>query len=582
MLVELRRQVEDSLCDALRTAGYEADADDLGIEKPPEGVEAEIASSVAFELADGGDPTAVAEEISDAASAADFDLIGGVETQGPYVNFRASEAYLVRTLEEAQDEAYPTLPEKDEKVLLEHTSANPTGPLHVGRARNPIIGDSLARVLRAAGYDVEVEYYVNDMGRQVATITWALEEFDEQDVADIDEAHDKPDHDVVRYYRRANELLEGEEGEEEAERVEREIDALLRALEDGDEAALELVGDAVDRCLEGQLQSLERVGASYDEFVRESEFVLDGSVDDVAQRLKDDTRSYEEDDAYALDLSDHGIEKELVFLRGDGTSLYTTRDLAHHIDKFERCDRAINVLGEDHKLQSEQLAAALDFLGYDRDPEAIFYSYVNLPEGKMSTREGTVVNTDDLLEEAVERARDEIQERAQDRDRDVESLEETAEAVGIGAVRYDIVARQPEKPITFRWEEALNFDGQHAPYVQYVGARASGILEKSDAEPVDDAETALDSLTTPEERALLRKVGEMSAVVDDAADELAPHRLATYSRELAECFNEFYRECPVIDADEGTERARLALVGASRVAIERSLGLVGVETPEAM
>jgi len=574
MLAELRRQVED----ALEATGYSGDSDGLGLEKPPEGVDADVASSVAFELADGGDPTAVADEIAEAVETEAYELVGSVSTQGPYVNFRASEKYFARVLESAQDEAYPEIPQKDEKVLLEHTSANPTGPLHVGRARNPIIGDSLGRLLRAAGYDVDVEYYVNDMGRQVATITWALEEFDEKDVADIEGERDKPDYDVVRYYRRANEFLEGEHGEKEAERAEREIDELLRALEDGDESALELVGEAVDRCLEGQLESLERLGASYDSFVRESEFVLDGSVDDIAERLKADARSYEEDDAHTIDLSDFGIEKDFFFNDTATTEIYTTRDLAYHLDKFERCDRAVNVLGEDHKLQSEQLGAALDVLGHDRDPEAIFYSYVNLPDGKMSTREGTVVNMDDLLDEAVERARGEIEDRAGDRDRDVKNVEETAEAVGIGAVRYDIVARQPEKPITFDWEEALNFDGQHAPYVQYVGARASGIIEKSDAEPTPDTS----ALTTPEERALLRKVGELSAVVGDAADELAPHRLATYSRELAEAFNEFYRECPVIGAGEETEGARLALVAASRVAIERSLGIVGVETPEAM
>ncbi|MGK2230596.1 MAG: arginyl-tRNA synthetase, partial [Methanobacteriota archaeon] len=210
-----------------------------------------------------------------------------------------------------------------------------------------------------------------------------------------------------------------------------------------------------------------------------------------------------------------------------------------------------------------------------------FYSFVSLPEGQMSTREGNVVNLDDLLDEAVERARAEIEKRADDRDRDVDEVEETARAVGIGAVRYDIVARQPQKSITFRWDEALNFDGQHAPYVQYVGARASGIGQKTDAKPADPSD-AVAELEAPEERALIRKIGELSAVVEDSADELAPHRLATYSRELAERFNEFYRDCPVMDADEDTKRARLALVTASRVAIERSLGLIGVETPEAM
>jgi arginyl-tRNA synthetase len=576
MLTELRTEVEDALSAALAEAGYDAEP---AIEDPPEGVDADLATPVAFKLP-GDDPTEVADEVATAVSLDGYPLVGSVETQGPYVNFRASDAYFGRVLEEARGDDYPNLPEREETVVLEHTSANPTGPLHIGRARNPIIGDSLARLLRAAGYDVTVEYYVNDMGRQVATISWALDEFDEDDVADL-EGREKGDHDVVRYYRRANEVLEGEHGDEYAERAEREIDELLQALEDGEEGALEHVGEAVDRCLEGQLESLERLGASYDDFVRESGFVLDGSVDGIASRLKADSRSYEEDEAHALDMSDWGIDKELVFLRADGTSLYTTRDIAYHIDKFERSDRAVDVLGEDHKLQAQQLAAALDVLGYDRDPEAIFYSYVNLPDGKMSTREGNVVNLDDLLDEAVERARDEIEKRAEDRDRDVDEVDETARAVGIGAVRYDIVARQPEKPITFRWEEALNFDGQHAPYVQYVGARASGILEKTDAEPAD-APDALESLDSPEERALLRKIGELSAVVEDAADELAPHRLATYSRELAESFNDFYRECPVMDADEDTKRARLALVAASRAAIERSLGLIGVETPEAM
>ncbi|MFP4188582.1 MAG: arginine--tRNA ligase [Halobacteriales archaeon] len=576
MLTELRDEVEEALRDALDAAGYDAEP---ALEDPPEGVDADLASAVAFKLP-GDDPTQVADEVADAVSLDAYPLVGAVETQGPYVNFRASDDYFERVLDTATGENYPTLPEKDETVVLEHTSANPTGPLHIGRARNPIIGDSLSRLLRAAGYDVTVEYYVNDMGRQVATITWALDEFDEEDVADL-EGREKGDHDVVRYYRRANEVLEGEHGDEYADRAEREIDELLQALEDGEESALEHVGEAVDRCLDGQLESLERLGASYDDFVRESRFVLDGTVDRVASRLRADARSYEEDDAHALDLTDWGIDKELVFLRGDGTSLYTTRDIAYHIDKFERSDRAVDVLGEDHKLQAQQLAAALDVLGYDRDPDSIFYSFVNLPEGQMSTREGNVVNIDDLLDEAVERARAEIEKRSEDRDRDVEEVNETARAVGIGAVRYDIVARQPEKPITFRWEEALNFDGQHAPYVQYVGARASGILEKTDADPAD-ASDALGSLDAPEERALLRKIGELSAVVEDAADELAPHRLATYSRELAERFNEFYRECPVLDADEDTKRARLALVAASRVAIERSLGLIGVETPEAM
>ncbi len=569
MLYGLRRDAASALEDALESLGH-GDLP-LRLEDPPEDVEAEVASAVAFQM--DGDPTEnaaeIAAEIGDAG-----DLVGAVEAQGPYVNFEPGDRYMQETLEAASEDGYPTLPEREESILLEHTSANPTGPLHVGRARNPIIGDSLARVLRKAGYPVEVEYYVNDVGRQVATITWALANVDESDLDDVE--RDKADHDVVRYYRRANEILEGEHGEEAMEDTEREIDSLLQGLEQGEDEAHEAVTEAVERCLDGQLETLERLNASYDSFVRESEFVLDGSVDDVADTLEDDPRCYDEGEALALDLSDEGIDKELVFRRADGTSLYTTRDVAYHLDKFERCDRAVNVLGEDHKLQARQLDAALDAVGEERSPENIFYSYVNLPEGKMSTREGTVVDVDDLLDEAVELAREEIEERSGDRERDVEDVEETAAAVGVGAVEFDVVARQPEKPITFRWEEALDFDGQHAPYVQYVHARTAGILENSDVDPVFDA-SALDS---PEERALLLKIAELSHVVDTAAEELSPHRLASYSRDLAEAFNEFYRERRVLDSD--FEAERLGLVLAAKNAIAESLDLLGVEAPESM
>lgn len=569
MFVRFRDEVREAMTEALAEAGLNLDP---GLERPPQDTDADLASTAAFEAE--GNPVEAAQDISAHLHIGDQELIGGVTVEGPYINFRVSTDYLASVLEAAQSDDYPSLPEKDEKVLLEHTSANPTGPLHVGRARNPVIGDSLARILREAGYDVEVEYYVNDMGRQVATITWALNHFTEDDVPEGE--RDKPDYDVVRYYRRANEVLEGDD--ELAQRAEAEIDDLLRALEEGEEDALGLVSDAVDRCLEGQLESLERLGSDYDSFVRESRFVLEGEVDEVAERLMRDDRCYMEEDAYKLDLRDYDIDKELVFLRSDGTSLYTTRDIAYHLDKFRRCDRAVNVLGEDHKLQSRQLAAALDVLGVEDRPDNVFYSYVNLPEGKMSTREGTVVNMDDLLDEAVARARREIEDREEDRDRDIESVEETAEMVGIGAVRFDIAARQPEKPITFRWEEALDFEGQHAPSIQYVHARASGILERADTKPGVD----LNALDHEAERRLLRKIGLLSLAVEEAAGELSPHRIATYSRELAEVFNEFYRECHVLVDDEEVRGARLALTRAARNSIASSLGLLGVEAPDAM
>ena len=581
MFREFRTEVEAALSDALDA--LDLPTDDLGVEEPPEDVPATLASSVAYRLAGvvGAPPPKVAADIAEAISVAERDLVERVDTQGPYVNFHVTETYLTRTVDAAQDEGYGRLEPTDESVVVEHTSANPTGPVHVGRARNPILGDAIARCLDYAGYDVERHYYVNDAGRQVAVFTWAYETFDESALPEPE--RDRPDYDLVRYYRKGNQWLDEATGADAAA-AEREIEAIMQGLEDGNEATFERVGHVVDQVLSGMRQSLERLPAHFDAFVKESEFMRDGSADDVVARLKETDNAVYEDDAWQLDLSDHGIEKKLVFLRSDGTTLYTTRDLAHHEWKFEHFDRAVTVLGEDHKLQAEQLRAALDVLGNDTAQlQSTFYSWVNLPEGGMSTREGTGVDLDDLLDEAIARARDEVESRLDSRGRDddlsTEDVDRIAHQVGIGAVRYDIVSKQPTKSITFEWERALDFEAQSAPYVQYVHARCCGILDEAEVSETVDASV----LTAPEERALIQTIARFPAQVETAAADLEPHVVATYAREISETFNTFYRECPVLSADDAEVRAaRLALVRAARHTVANALDTLGVDAPTSM
>ena len=581
MFRAFRREVEAALEDAL--ASLDLPTGDLGVEEPPEDVPATLASSVAFRLAGemGAPPPRVAADVADAVSVEGSEYIGRVDTQGPYVNFHVADAYDAATLDAAQDESYGRLESKDTSVVVEHTSANPTGPVHVGRARNPILGDAIAHCLDYAGYDVERHYYVNDAGRQVAVFTWAYETFEEEDLPDPE--RDRPDYELVRYYRKGNQWLD-EASETEREEAEADIGAIMRGLEAGDEEAFERVGRVVDQVLSGMRQSLERLPAEFDAFVKETEFIRDGSADEVVSRLKETDHAVYEEDAWQLDLSEYGIEKHLVFLRSDGTTLYTTRDLAHHEWKFEHFDRAVTVLGEDHKLQAEQLKAALDTLGNDVSRlESTFYSWVNLPEGGMSTREGTGVDLDDLLDEAVARARDEVESRLDNRVRDDDlseaDIDRIARQVGIGAVRYDIVSKQPTKSITFEWERALDFEAQSAPYVQYVHARCCGILDEAPVEETVDASV----LVEPEERALLRVIARFPARVEGAAEDLEPHVVATYAREISETFNAFYRECPVLSAeDESVRAARLALVRAARNTVANALDTLGVEAPTSM
>jgi arginyl-tRNA synthetase len=585
MFLTMRAEVEAALADALDELGYPGA--DLGIERPPEDVDAVLASSVAFRLASEAQapPPAVAGEIADAFDASDCEHVSHVETAGPYVNFFPSDAYFAGTVTAAQDDEYGHLDARDTSVVVEHTSANPTGPIHVGRARNPILGDALANLLDYAGYDVDRHYYVNDAGRQMAVFTWAYETFEEDDLED-EPARDRIEYDLVRYYRKGNSYLEDAD-EEAVEDAEAEIQSIMQGLEAGDEETYGRVQTVVDDVLSGMKGCLDRLPVSFDEFVKETRFMRDGSTDDVIDRLKDLDEAVYEDDAWQLDLSAFGIDKQFVFLRSDGTSLYTTRDIAHHEWKFENYDRAITVIGEDHELTFDQLRYALELLGNDTEQlDQMFFSWVNLPGGEgMSTREGTGIDLDDLLDEAIDRARNEVEQRLDDRIRNDDLTEEDvdriARQVGIGAVRYDIVSKQPTKSITFEWERALDFEAQSAPYVQYVHARAAGILADANADALGDVDATV--LDTPAERELLQEIARFPAVIEAAAEELEPHTVATYTREFAEAFNRFYRECQVLDAgDEAVREARLALVIAAKTTIANALDILGVEAPESM
>ena len=582
MFLSLRDDVAAALTEAL--AALDVSTADLGIEDPPENVDAVLASSVAFRLAAerGAPPPQIAGEVADALDTTGYDYLDRVSVAGPYVNFHPTEAYYDDTLAAAGEDGYGRLDSKEESVVVEHTSANPTGPVHVGRARNPIIGDAIANVLDFAGYDVSRHYYVNDAGRQMALFAWAYETFDEADLSEPERS--RADYDLVRYYRKGNAFLE-EASDDEREAAEDEIQAILQGLEAGDEATFERVNEVVEPMLDGMSSSLERLPVTYDEFVRETRFMGDGSVDEIVERLQDTENAVYEEDAWQLDLPD--FEKKLVFLRSDGTSLYTTRDLAHHEWKFANFDRAVTVLGEEHGLQAAQLRSALDLLGNDTDQlDSVLYSHVNLPEGKMSTRAGTAVDLDDLLDESIQRAREEIESRLESRIRDDDltgdDVERIARQVGLGAVRYDIVSKQPTKAITFEWDRALDFEAQSAPYVQYVHARTCGILDEASEVPALDGVMDASTLMTPEERALLDVIARFPAVVESAADELAPHVVATYTREFAERFNAFYRECPVLDAESETREARLVLVAAARTTVANALGLLGIAAPESM
>ena len=516
------------------------------------------------------------------------ELISGVEAQNGYLNFhynkqKLSEFTLSAVVEEGKD--FGGGESKSERIIVEHTSANPNGPFHVGRARNPIIGDTLARILSFAGWKVETEYYVNDMGKQAVILYWGAENLKGK-VEEGDwkfswlDGEDKEDHRLVPYYQAASRLLETDPA------IHQEINRLLEDYEKGNRELGEAVRGYCNRVLKGMKRTLYAINITIDRYVYESDFVYSGEVERVIKGLRASPYCREEDGAFYLELEDfgiHGRDTRFFFTRKGGTSLYTTRDLAYHQDKFRRGDRVIDVLGEDHKLQAQQLAIALGELGEKRRPEVVFYAFVSLPEGKMSTRRGRVVYFDHLIEEALERAYHEVEKRRPELSE--KEKRRIAMAIGIGAIRYNIARVQMEKAMVFRWEDALNFEGDTAPFIQYTHARACSILRKAEEEgklSMSSPEKAARVLTSPHESSLIMEIARLPEVVKECAEGLKIHPLAGYLRELAGLFNQFYRESPVLGAEPELREARLLLVHAFRTVVSTGLHLLGIEAPEYM
>jgi len=512
-------------------------------------------------------PAELAKAISESIPA--DTLFSSVEAKGPYVNFRIEPAGLVRTtLEAVMDlrEEYGNAAPTGKTICLEHTSANPNGPLHVGRARNPIIGDTLARILTRCGNEVATEFYVDDMGKQQVTLTWGVENL-KRDA----QVPKKADHALVWFYQEASRLMA------EDPRVLGQIDSMVSIYERKDKAMAERVRKNCQKVLEGMTASLRRLDINFESFAWESKYIFDGSVDSVLEKLRKLESTAEEDGALYLNLEDFGItgqENKFFLTRGDGSSLYSTRDMAYHLDKLSRFDRAIDILGEDHRLKARVVGIGVKLLGQEKPVEAVFYSFVSLPEGKMSTRRGTVVYLDDLIDEGVARAREEIEKRRPELSEELKRG--IAEAVGTGAIRFNIIRVQAEKQMVFKWEEALNFEGSSAPFVQYSHARASSILRK--ATEFGDYDAGL--LTHPSETALVKGLARFPSAIKGCGESMTCHQVALYALELASLFNQFYRDCPVLAAEGELRNARLALVTASKFVLLNALDTLGIVAPE--
>jgi len=542
-------------------------------------------------------PVVIAEEIAKQIKTPSG-VIAGLTAVNGYLNFTVDSRALVGdTLTEITQKGkdFGQQPATGRRVNVEHTSTNPTGPIHVGRARNPIIGDTLARCIRRNGDEVTTEYYVNDVGKQVVMMAWGVAHVTPAEVKqEIEESgkeddRDKVDHRLVYNYRVATKKIHNDPAMEE------QIAEMVRKFEAGDQTTIDQVKQVAETMLGGLKETLANMNVALDRYTWESAFIANGDAKHIVERLKATKYAGTADDgASYLNLKDfgiHGKNTNFTFTRADGTTLYTTRDLAYHLDKFSRSDRVIDVLGEDQKLGSQQLCAALQIMGVEQKPEPLFYAFVSLPEGRMSTRAGVVVYLDDLIDEATDRAYEEIKKRRVGSDAvsddpnmplreslSEEKMRAIAHDIGVGAVRYSIVRVSPDKQFVFKWEDALNFDGNSGPYLQYVHARACSIMRKAGAFEVD---TDASKLTDEYEIALAKKLAQFESVLKEVAESKRVNQLPNYGHEVAAAFNQFYAVVPVLK-DGPSRNARLTLVMCAKTVMANVLDCLGMAAPEEM
>jgi arginyl-tRNA synthetase len=636
-----RQECQTALAAALAKSLPEVKQPPIVLKKTPNIDYGQLATSLCFELAKQlkQKPLDLAKQLAAAVDTSGFDLIGKVEPAGAgyinfYVNFQKFSALIFTSIKEL-DQSYGFIKtDQPQKIIVEHTSVNPLHPIHIGQARNPTIGDTLARILQLRGHNVSRHYYIDDVGRQSSVVAYGYAKLGKP------KPTEKSDHFVGKIYtvtcciveiNRLKRQQPKATGPDELAKInqeltewvtiaaelkqkypvlfealltkvdqdedpEGEISRLNRAYEDGQPAAKELIREVSDLCLDGFRATMQRVGVTYDSWDWESDFVWTPRVNEVMAKLKSTpfilnekgVLQFDADKAaIALDLkgklglNGNSEVPPLTLVRGDGTTLYTTRDIAYTIWKFKQAEKVINVIGMEQSLAQMQLKLALYALGHGKDADNLLhfaYNLVTLPGYKMSSRRGHYITFDEVLDEAVNRAYQEVTKRSPMLSE--EEKRNIANFVGLGAVRYALIDVDPGKPVVFTWERVLNFETNSAPYVQYTHARACSILRKAAREP-ENVDYGL--LAEKLEKELILNLANFPDMFIEATEYLKPAMIADYANALADKFNTFYNAYPVLKADtEQLGDARLALTKAIQIVMRNALNLVGVTAPEKM
>lgn len=473
---------------------------------------------------------------------------------------------------------------KGQRLMVEFSHPNTHKAFHVGHLRGTILGEALCRILEFAGYEVVRANYPGDMGLHVIRWLWGYLKYHNGEEPETDITHW-----MGEVYADATKRLE------ENPELESEVRAIYARWDKRDPEIVELWERTRQWSLDGFVQMYELLDIRFDKYYFNSQEEQPGKqvVEELVQRgIATDERP--QGGAVIVKIDDLLGTKEkfrtAVILRSDGTALYATEDLAlvqHKFRDYPNLSKSIYIVDVRQSLHFTQVFKILEIAGYEKAKQCAHVSYelVTLPGNVvMSSREGTVVLLENLIREAIDRAREEAKKK--NPNLSAEQLEAVAKAVGLGALKYPMLARENTKLVTFDWQSALDFNGQAAPYIQYAHVRCNSILRKAgiqvDRYTSAQIEATFDYALDPSEIELIEAISRFPAEVQKAAEEYKPLVIASHGYEIAKAFASFYDKCPVIQAEENVRAARLELVLAARQTMANALYLLGIQAPEVM
>mgnify|MGYP002749428543 FL=1 len=513
-----------------------------------------------------------------------------------FLNVVISSAYWIEVLNDvAKEEKYGYAKEPSGKTyMIEYSSPNTNKPLHLGHIRNNFLGWSVSEIQKANGHNVIMVNLVNDRGIHICKSMIAWEKF--ANGATPESTGTKGDHFVGDYYVRFDkeykaqikELMEQGKTEEEAKKeapILLEAQEMLRKWEAGDEKVVSLWRTMNDWVLKGFDETYKMMGILFDKVYFESQTYKKGR-DLVLKGLADGVLYRKDTGSVWADLTGDGLDHKLL-LRDDGTSVYMTQDIGTAYDRFNEfnMDQEIYVVGNEQNYHFQVLSLVCKKLGFDWADKIKHLSYgmVELPEGKMKSREGTVVDADDLIDEMIHTARTTSEELGKLDGYTKEEAEDVYRKVALGALKYFILKVDPKKTMMFNPKESIDFNGNTGPFIQYTYTRIKSVLRKAEEAGVKIVPGDIHTALTEKEQNLVKLIAKLPAVVKEAGDNYSPALIGNYAYELAKEFNQFYHDYSILkEENEQVRNLRLLLAQQCSVAIENAMGMLGIEMPERM